>query len=96
MLKGTKSVSMNFNSMINDRPVVYMSAQIPESARSNSNKTIQDLDLYEANKTECRQDMAEFDTMLWELEDQSKEPEQTEPTDGTENVEVNEETEVQA
>lgn len=96
MLKGTKSISLSYQSMIGDQVAVYMSAQIPESARSNSNKTIQDLDLYEANKTECRQDMAEFDTMLWELEDQSKEPEQTEPTDGTENVEVNEETEVQA
>lgn len=31
MLKGTKSVSMNFNSMINGRPVVYMSAADPGS-----------------------------------------------------------------
>lgn len=29
MLKGTKSTSMNFNSMINDKSAVYMSAQIP-------------------------------------------------------------------
>ena len=75
MLKGTKSVSLSYQSMIGDKVAVYMSAQIPESGRSNSNKTIQDLDLYEANKTECRQDMAEFDAMLWELEDQSADPE---------------------
>lgn len=93
MLKGTKSVSLSYQSMIGDKVAVYMSAQIPESGRSNSNKTIQDLDLYEANKTECRQDMAEFDEMLWELEDQSVDPEETTPsndetdeTDGTEEV----------
>lgn len=77
MLKGTKSVSLSFQSMIGDKVAVYMTAQIPESGRSNSNKTIQDLDLYEANKTECRQDMAAFDEMLWELEDQNAETEQT-------------------
>lgn len=97
-LKGTKSVSLSFQSMIGDKVAVYMSAQIPESGRSNSNKTIQDLDLYEANKTECRQDMAEFDAMLWDLEDQSTEPEQTpeDPADGTEEGGADGETEVQA
>lgn len=81
MLKGTKSVSLSYQSMIGDKVAVYMSAQIPESGRSNSNKTIQDLDLYEANKTECRQDMAEFDAMLWELEDQNADEEQETGTD---------------
>ena len=97
-LKGTKSVSLSFQSMIGDKVAVYMSAQIPESGRSNSNKTIQDLDLYEANKTECRQDMAEFDAMLWDLEDQNTEPEQTPegPADGTEEGGADGETEVQA
>lgn len=76
MLKGTKSVSLSFQSVIHDQEkgdqiAVYMSAQIPESGRSNSSKTIQDLNLYEANKAECRADMAAFDEMLWELEDQA-------------------------
>lgn len=75
-LKGTKSISLNFQSVIHDQEkgdqiAVYMSAQIPESGKSNSNKTIQDLDLYEANKTECRADMAAFDEMLFKLEDQA-------------------------
>lgn len=97
-LKGTKSVSLSFQSMIGDKVAVYMSAQIPESGRSNSNKTIQDLDLYEANKSECREDMAAFDEMLWDLEDQSTEPEQTpeEPSDGTEESGTDGETEEQA
>lgn len=90
MLKGTKSVSLSYQSMIGDKVAVYMSAQIPENGRSNSNKTIQDLDLYEANKTECRQDMAEFDAMLWELEDQSADPEETpsDPSGATDNSET--------
>ena len=80
-LKGTKSVSLNYQSMIGDQVAVYMSAKIPESGRSNSSKTIQNLDLYEANKEECRQDMAEFDEMLWELEDQNADLEK--PTEDT-------------
>lgn len=90
MLKGTKSISLSFNSMIGDQPVVYMSAQIPESGRSNSSKTIQDLALYEANKAECRADMEAFDEMLWDLEDRNEEPEapaDTEQSDETEGME---------
>lgn len=96
MLKGTKSVSLSYQSMVgenHDQVAVYMTASIPESGRSNSNKTIQNLDLYEANKTECRQDMAEFDQMLWELEDQTTDDEPTQGSDTstdqtTENEEV--------
>ena len=86
-LKGTKNISLSYQSMIGDQVAVYMTAQIPESGRSNSNKTIQDLDLYEANKTECRADMAEFDAMLFELEDQQAAEEET-PEESEENQEV--------
>ena len=88
MLKGTKSISLSFNSMIGDQPVVYMSAQIPESGWSNSSKTIQDLALYEANKAECRADMEAFDAMLWDLEDQNKEPEAPADMEQTDETEV--------
>ena len=50
MLKGTKSTSMNFNSMINDKSAVYMSAQIPVNGSASITITVQDRDLYEANK----------------------------------------------
>lgn len=70
MLNGTKSISLSFQSMIGDQVAVYMSAQIPESGRSTFSKTIQDLELYEANKAECRKDMQEFDDMIFALEDQ--------------------------
>lgn len=86
-LKGTKNISLSYQSTIGDQVAVYMTAQIPESGRSNSSKTIQDLDLYEANKTECRADMAEFDAMLFELEDQQAAEEET-PEESEENQEV--------
>ena len=35
-LKGTKNIALSYQSMIGDQVAVYMSAQIPESGRSNS------------------------------------------------------------
>ena len=70
MLKGTKSVSMNFNSMINDRPVVYMSAQIQEAGNASTSITVQDRDLYEANKTQCRKDIEAFNQLVYAAEDE--------------------------
>lgn len=84
-LKGTKNIALSYQSMIGDQVAVYMSAQIPESGRSNSSKTIQGLDLYEANKTECREDMAAFDEMLFELEDQQTSIEEETPEESGEN-----------
>ena len=84
-LKGTKNIALSYQSMIGDQVAVYMTAQIPESGRSNSSKTIQDLDLYEANKTECREDMAAFDEMLFELEDQQTSIEEETPEESGEN-----------
>lgn len=84
-LKGTKNIALSYQSMIGDQVAVYMSAQIPESGCSNSSKTIQDLDLYEANKTECREDMAAFDEMLFELEDQQTSIEEETPEESGEN-----------
>lgn len=87
-LKGTKKFALSYQSMIGDQVAVYMSAQIPESGRSNSTKTIQDLDLYEANKTECREDMAAFDEMLFELEDQQAEEVPEDPEENKDQSEV--------
>lgn len=70
MLKGTKSTTLNYSSVINGQTAVYMTAQIPENGKSNCNKIIQDKELYEANKAECRKDMAAFDAMVYEVEDQ--------------------------
>lgn len=70
MLKGTKSMNLSYSSVIGDKSVVYMTAQVPETGRVNCTKTIQNQELYEANKAECRKDMAAFDELLWNLEDQ--------------------------
>ena len=50
MLKGTKSMNLSYSSIIDGRSVVYMSAQVPETGKSNCTKTIQDQEMYEANK----------------------------------------------
>ena len=70
MLKGTKSTSMNFNSMINDKSAVYMSAQIPVNGSASITITDQDRDLYEANKTQCRKDIEAFNQLVYAAEDE--------------------------
>lgn len=57
MLKGTKSMNLSYSSIIDGKSVVYMSAQVPETGKSNCTKTIQDQEMYEANKAECRKDI---------------------------------------
>ena len=69
MLKGTRSTTLSYSSMVDGKTLVYMTAKIPESVKSNYSKNIQDKELYEANKTECRKDMAAFDEMLYQIED---------------------------
>ena len=70
MLKGNTSITISYQSMIGDQVAIYMTGNIPENGNSSNTKNIQNLELYEANKAECRKDMADFDAMLWELEDQ--------------------------
>ena len=69
MLKGTRSTTLSYSSEIDGKTAVYMTAQIPESGKSNCSKNIQDKALYEANKAECRKDMAALDEMLYQIED---------------------------
>lgn len=70
MLKTTKSISLMGNSIINDKPVVHMQANVSTGGGTTSHSSgIQDKALYEANKVECRKDMAEFDSIVYEIED---------------------------
>lgn len=69
MLQGTKSVSMNYNSLIVGKPVVYMATQIPESGSASTSIVVQDQELYEANKEECRKDIEEFNKLVYAIED---------------------------
>lgn len=70
MLKGTRSTSLSYQSVIGEKPAVYLSAQIPETGRTTYSKNIVDKELYEQNKAECRRDMAAFDEMMWAIEDE--------------------------
>ena len=70
MLKTSKTINLSGNSMINDKPVVYMQANVSTDGGTTSHSSsIQDKVLYEANKVECRKDMAAFDQMVYEIED---------------------------
>lgn len=70
MLKTSKSITLTGNSMVNDKPVVYMQANISSDGGTTSHSSsIQDKTLYEPHKVECRKDMADFDQMVYEIED---------------------------
>lgn len=87
MLKATRSIKITANSMINGTQAMYMSADLTTDGKVTSSTSIQNVDLYEANKTECRADLEEFQQMIYDLEDQGTQediPEQTEPEHTTE------------
>lgn len=83
MLKGTTSISLTYQSMINGVPAIYMTASIPDSGKSTVSKNITNLDLYDANKEECRKDMSDFDELVWSLEDQDEEAQSGSSTEAT-------------
>ena len=68
MLKTMKNITLTGNSMIDDQQVVYMNASIStEGERTNSSSAIQNRELYNANKAQCRADIAAFDQMVYEI-----------------------------
>lgn len=70
MLKTTKNMTLTGRSMITDangtaQMVVSMSANVTEGSNfPSTSKTIQNSELYLANKADCRADMAAFDDMV--------------------------------
>lgn len=82
MLKATRSITISANSMINGTQTVYMSAKLETDGKVTSSTAIQNVDLYEANKDQCRADLAAFQQMVYDLEDQGAQentPDQIEP-----------------
>ena len=69
MLKGKRSTTLNYSSVINDEIVVSLHANIPETGETSRNVNILNKSLYEANKEECRTDMEKFGKMVDEIED---------------------------
>ena len=74
MLKVRKNTTLTGNSYVEDSTtkqrisVIYMSAQIADDGSNISiNKTIQDKTTYLNNKEACDADMAEFETLAFEM-----------------------------
>lgn len=69
MLTSTKSTSITGNSYITvnseNKIIAYMNANISDSGNVNINKTIQDKELFEANKTSVLQDFSDFETLVY-------------------------------
>lgn len=64
-----KSVSINATSQTTSgQAIAYFSANVSDSGTS-SNMTIQNQDLYEANKKQVRADKADFDNAVYDVED---------------------------
>ncbi|NYS22716.1 hypothetical protein HFP47_06760 [Leuconostoc sp. DB-1] len=65
-----KSVSITAISQTADgQAIAYFSANVSDSGTS-SNMTIQNQDLYEANKKQVRADKADFDNAVYDVEDE--------------------------
>ena len=65
-INGTSNVKMADGTQI---PVVTMTANIPEDGNANSNITIINQEVYNANKAECRADMDAFMALVRKVED---------------------------
>lgn len=72
MLKVTKSITLNGESRMDDQVVVCMNAMISTDGTGSSsvNTNIVNRELYNANKKQMRQDIAAFDELVYEAEDE--------------------------
>lgn len=68
MLSTTKTISVNGTSVVEvngvNTPVVYFNAQIQSDGKYNINKSIQNVELYNANKVTVKADYEEFETYV--------------------------------
>lgn len=71
-LKTTNSVTVTGISEIEGVQVVYLSANISQETAGSStiSQNITNKELYNANKADCRKDIADFQEHVYELEDQ--------------------------
>ncbi|MBN1050315.1 hypothetical protein [Clostridium botulinum] len=74
MIKINKNITLSGQSMIEDKQIVYMNANISTDGNSNAsiNTTIMDQNLYELNKEECRKDIAAFQEEVYRVQDSIK------------------------
>lgn len=71
MLKAGRTITINGNSMIDDKIVVYMNATLNTDGSSNENinKNIQNQELYVSNKEAVRKDMRDFEDLVFAEQD---------------------------
>ncbi|WP_461198563.1 hypothetical protein [Enterococcus sp. N249-2] len=71
MLKTNKSSRFSGQVMIEDQMVVYMTASIDEyqGVATSPSISIQDAELYQKNKNNCRDGIENYLKELWEMED---------------------------
>lgn len=72
MLNINKNITLSGTSVIDGVQVAYMSASISTDGGNgaNVNKTITNQEVYNANKVAVRADIAEFETKVYEVEDE--------------------------
>ena len=71
MLKINKSINLNGEVTIDGVQVAWLNAAInaDENSGTNINRSITNQELYNANKTQIRADIAEFEKAVYECED---------------------------
>lgn len=71
-LKTTNSITVNGTSEIEGVQAVYLSAMISQETEGAStvSQSITNKDLYNANREQCRKDIADFQEQVYQLEDQ--------------------------
>lgn len=71
MLTTTKKITIECQSMIDGQQVVYMQGSVSTDGSNNASitKSIYNQDLYNKNKVEVRKDMADFEALVYETED---------------------------
>ena len=69
-LKITQTVTITGTSEINGVQIAYFNASIPQGEGNSSvSRNIINQDLYDANRTEVRSDEAEFQSKVYDIED---------------------------
>ena len=71
MLSTTKTISINGTSTVEvngvKTPVTYFNAQIQSDGKYNINQSVQNVDLYKANKDAVKADRDEFEALVEQM-----------------------------
>ena len=71
MLTTTKTISINGTSTVEvngvKTPVTYFNAQIQSDGKYNINQSVQNVDLYKANKDSIKADRDEFEALVEQM-----------------------------